>query len=59
MAVASVNHMQATCTLLQKITTPAPHHSDFYGPDALPDTQPTASALKAKPATKALVVKWL
>ena len=42
-AVALLNHMQAICTLLQKITTPAPHHSDFYGPDALPDTQPTAS----------------
>ena len=38
-----LNHMQTICTSLQKITTPAPHHSDFYGPDALPDTQPTAS----------------
>ena len=38
-----LNHMQAICTLLQKITMPALHHSDFYGPDALPDTQPTAS----------------
>ena len=38
-----LNHMQASCILLQKITTPAPHQSDFYGPDALPDTQPTAS----------------
>ena len=38
-----LNHMQAICTSLQKITTPAPHQSDFYGPDALPDTQPTAS----------------
>ena len=37
------NHMQAICTSLQKIATPAPHQSDFYGPDALPDTQPTAS----------------
>jgi len=37
------NHMQAICTSLQKITMPAPHHSDFYRPDALPDTQPTAS----------------
>ena len=26
-----------------KITTPAPHHSVFYMPDALPATQPTAS----------------
>ena len=38
-----LNHMQAICTSLQKITTPAPHQSDFCGPDALPDTQPTAS----------------
>ena len=35
--------MQAICTSLQKITTPAPHHSDFYGSVALPDTQTTAS----------------
>ena len=38
-----LNHMQAICTLPQKITTPAPHQSDFYGLDALPDTQLTAS----------------
>ena len=38
-----LNHMQAICTSFQKITTPAPYDSDFYGPDALPDTQPTAS----------------
>ena len=38
-----LNHMQAICTSLQKITMPAPHQSNFYGPDALPDTQPTAS----------------
>ena len=25
-----LNHMQAICTLLQKITTPAPHQSDFF-----------------------------
>ena len=37
-----LNHMQAICTSFQKITTPAPHHSYFYGPDALPDTQPDA-----------------
>ena len=38
-----LNDVQASCTLLQKITTPAPHQLDFYGTDALPDTQPTAS----------------
>jgi len=27
----------------RQITTPAPHHSGFYRPDALPATQPTAS----------------
>jgi len=26
-----------------QITTPAPHHSDFYRPDVLPAAQPTAS----------------
>jgi len=31
----------------RQITTPAPHHSVFYRPDALPAAQPTAS-LKAK-----------
>jgi len=29
--------------LLRQITTPAPHHSVFYRPDALPAIQPTAS----------------
>ena len=38
-----LNHMQAISTSLQKITTLASHHSDIYGPDALSDTQPTAS----------------
>ena len=37
-----LGHMQV-CTSLQQTTTPAPHHSVFYGPDALPTTQPTAS----------------
>jgi len=27
----------------RQITTPAPHHSVFYRPDALPDAQPAAS----------------
>jgi len=27
----------------RQITTPVPHHSIFYGPDALPDAQPTVS----------------
>jgi len=35
-----LGHMQV-CTSLQ--TTPTPHHSVSYRPDALPATQPTAS----------------
>ena len=31
------------CTRSRQITTPAPHHSVFYRPDALPAAQPTAS----------------
>jgi len=31
----------STCS--RQITTPAPHHSVFYRPDALPAAQPTAS----------------
>ena len=37
-----LGHMQV-CTSLQTHTTPAPHHSVFYRPDALPAAQPTAS----------------
>jgi len=36
-----LGHMQI-CTSLQT-TTPAPHHSVFYRPDALPAAQPTVS----------------
>ena len=38
-----LDHMQVICTLLQKITMPAPHHSVYYGLDAIPAVQPTAS----------------
>ena len=31
------------CTCSRQITTPAPHHSVFYRPDALPAAQPTVS----------------
>jgi len=37
-----VGHMQV-CTSSRQITMPAPHHSVFYRPDALPAAQPTAS----------------
>ena len=42
-AVASAEPCKLFATSLQKITMPAPHQSDFYGTDALSDTQPTAS----------------
>ena len=32
----------------RQTTTPAPHHSVFYRPDALPDAQPTASKHRGK-----------
>ena len=32
----------------RQITTPTPHHSIIYRPDALPDAQPTVKALKAQ-----------
>jgi len=32
-----------SATRTRQITTPAPHHSVFYSPDALPAAQPTAS----------------
>ena len=38
-----LNHIQAICTLFEKVTMPAPCQSDFYGPDALPVSQPTAT----------------
>jgi len=37
-----LGHM-SVCTSLQTDTMPAPHHSVFYRPDALPVAQPTAS----------------
>jgi len=37
-----LGHMQI-CTSSQTDYMPAPHHSVFYSPYALPDTQPTAS----------------
>jgi len=36
-----LGHMQVY--LAPDITMPAPQHSGFYRPDALPDAQPTAS----------------
>ena len=38
-----LDHVQIICTTLQTDNHVSNHHSIFYGPDALPDTQPTAS----------------
>ena len=38
-----LGHMQVCILLQTEITSPAPHHSDFYRQDALPAAQPTAS----------------
>ena len=43
MAVASAGPYASLQLAAVKITMPAPHHSDFYRPDALPAAQPTAS----------------
>jgi len=40
--------MQIICISLQIDNMPAPHHSIFYRPGALPDALPTVKALKAK-----------
>jgi len=40
----------------RQITMPAPHHSVFYRPNALPATQPMASRVKALKANK--WIKW-
>jgi len=37
-----LGHMLKSAPRSGQITTPAPHHSDFYKPDALPAAQPTA-----------------
>jgi len=36
----AVDHMQSFALHFRQITTPAPYHSIFYRPDALPATQP-------------------
>jgi len=38
-----LGHMQVCTSLHRQITMPAPQHSVFYRPDALPVAQPTAS----------------
>jgi len=35
--------------IFRQITKPAPHHSNFYRPDALPDAQPTVSSTEGNP----------
>ena len=43
MAVASAGPYASLHLTPRQVTTPAPHHSVFYRPDALPAAQPTAS----------------
>ena len=38
-----LGHMQVCTSLRRQTTTPTPHHSVFYRPDALPAAQPTVS----------------
>jgi len=38
-----LDHMQSFAPGSRQITTPVPHHSDFYSPDSLPAAQRTAS----------------
>ena len=49
-----LGHMQV-CTSSRQITTPAPHYSVFYRPDALSAAQPTAS----KHWRQSLKVTWV
>ena len=42
----------------RQIITPAPHHSVFYRPDALPATQPTVSKHWRHKALKPTTEKW-
>jgi len=43
MAVASAGPYASFAPYSRQITMPAPHHSIFYKPDALPNAQPTVS----------------
>ena len=56
MAVASAGPY-AILHLSRQITTPAPHHSVFYRPDALPAAQPTASSTEEKNSTIYTAIK--
>jgi len=42
-AVASAGPYANHAPHFRQITTPSPHHSIFYRPDALPEAQPTVS----------------
>ena len=42
-----LNHMQIICTLLQNDNHASILHQIFYGPDALPDTQPKCQSIEA------------
>ena len=48
MAVHQLDHMQIICISLQTDNHASTSPLRFYGPDALPDAQPTFKALKAQ-----------
>jgi len=47
-AVASAGRVCKSTPCSRQSTTPAPHHSVFYRPDALPAAQPSASSTEDK-----------
>ena len=53
-----LGHMQVCTSLRRQTTTPAPHHSVFYRPDALPAAQPTVSKHWRK-ATDTIFCWWI
>ena len=56
-AVASAG-LYANNLQLRQITTPTPHHSIFYRPDAILDAQPTVSKHKKTKSTYIRVLQY-
>jgi len=54
-----LNHMQAIGTLLQKITMPASHQSDFYGPNQQRQSTEGTLICQLKQAKRIIAVKRL
>jgi len=66
MAVASAGPPANNPPRCRQITTPTPHHSIFYRPDALPDAKPIVSkhwrlyiSLEKKPTTAISATVWM